>query len=74
MTKTKTQQQKENLGARAWYTAGRMMDWKCPECGATGLDMHNVCAAPLARPCPGFTRTEEVHQEFERNHDALVNT
>jgi hypothetical protein len=60
------------LRARAWYTAGRMMDWYCPRCGANSETMADKCSADLADPCPGFQRTEEVHKEFEQKHDALI--
>lgn len=74
MSDTKAQAFQKRMSARAWYTSGRLIDWKCPTCGATGLDMHNVCPAALEVPCPGFKRTEELHAEFEKNYDTIVNS
>lgn len=72
MTQTKKQAMQERIGARAWYTAGRMIDWSCPRCGASSLDMATRCAAPLNEPCPGFVQTEKMYEEFERNYNALL--
>lgn len=63
---------KKKLTERAWYTAGRMVDWKCPRCGANGTTMADMCAAPIDQPCPGFARTVEVHREYEENRAAIV--
>lgn len=63
---------KKWMAARAWYTAGRMIDWKCPRCGASAVNMADDCIADLADPCPGFARTEEVHQEFEKLQPVLM--
>lgn len=72
MSQTHTQRYMQRLRDRAWYTAGRLIDWTCPTCGATGLDMADKCKAPLEQPCAGFVRTEEVHAEFERNWARLT--
>lgn len=71
MSRTQKQQFEKRMAARAWYTAGRMMDWKCSRCGASILTMADVCRADLEDPCPGFVRTEEVHSEFAANYDAF---
>lgn len=64
---------KKTLAARAWYTAGRMVDFCCSTCGANSIDMADKCSAPLDVPCPGFLGIEAVHAEFERNYHAIVN-
>lgn len=71
MSRTRKQQFEKRMAARAWYTAGRMVDWKCSRCGASSLTMADACTADLAEPCPGFVRTEEVHSEFAANYDVL---
>lgn len=59
------------MTARAWYTAGRLVDWRCPRCGCNSLTMTDGCPAKISDLCPGFERTEEVHREFEDNYETL---
>lgn len=60
-------------GARAWFTAGRTFDFKCPRCNATNITMADQCSAPLTDRCPGFEAMEKAHQEFEDNYRAIIN-
>ena len=64
--------EEQKLKYRAWYTAGRMFDWRCPRCGANSVTMADECSADLADPCPGFVRTEEVYGEFASVMPALL--
>lgn len=69
---SKKKQFERRAFARAWYTAGRMFDWRCPQCGASSVDMAERCSADLSDPCPGFQRTEECYQEFEQHFNAMA--
>jgi hypothetical protein len=69
---SKKKQFERRAFARAWYTAGRMFDWRCPQCGANSVDMAEKCSADLSSLCPGFERTEECYQEFEKNYRKMT--
>lgn len=72
MSRTHKQQFEKRMAARAWYTAGRMMEWKCSRCGANSLTMADACTADLDQACPGLMKTEEIHSEFAANYDAFL--
>jgi hypothetical protein len=62
----------KTLHARAWFVAGRALDFSCARCGATGVTMADRCTASLPSQCPGFEVQEKAHQEFEENYQTIV--
>lgn len=63
---------RRTLAAKAWFVAGRTLDFRCPRCGATGVTMADQCTAALAERCPGFEALEKAHGEFEENYHVII--
>ena len=63
---------RKTLAAKAWFVAGRTLDFKCPRCSATGITMADQCRADLAERCAGFEALEKAHEEFAENYHALI--
>lgn len=57
---------------RSWFAAGRLLDFKCPRCGASYVNMADDCIAALDDPCPGFQAMEKAYKEYENNRSAIV--
>jgi ribosomal protein L40E len=63
---------RQALFARAWFVAGRTLDFTCRRCGATGVTMADKCNSDLAERCPGFEAQEKAHQDFEENYQTII--